>query len=71
MWSSGEEQSIGATVCQITSSEINCPELVDLNDLARRVFDRAYELSFSVKSVNGAIVGVVRDQKRVAQGPKV
>jgi hypothetical protein len=40
--------------------------LVNLNDPARRVFDRAHELTFSVEPVNGAIVRVIRDQERVA-----
>ena len=59
----GEEELICPAVVCRSSTEFNPPELVDDDVLASRVPDRAHKLaSEETKGIDGAIVGVVRDQ---------
>src|ERR1019366_799718 len=68
----GEEELVGAAVVCRTSAEFNSPQLVDADRLAIGVLQRAYKLAGDgIEGVDGAGVGVVRDQQSVAQLSKI
>ena len=55
-----------------SAAELDSPKLIDHNVLAVRVPDRPHELSgYAIEGVDGAAVGVIRDQQSVAEGPKI
>src|SRR5713101_455804 len=68
----GEKELVGPAVVRRSSTEFNPPELVDDAVLAVRVPDRADKLAIEeIKGIDGAVVGVVRNQQSVAQLAKV
>jgi len=68
----GKEELVGPAVACRSSTEFNPPELVNDDVLAVHVPDRADKLAREeTKGIDGAIVGVVRNQQSVAQLSKV
>jgi hypothetical protein len=59
-WASGKEQCVRGAVGSRSASEIDCPELVNVNYGTGSVFDGTHERScLSVERVDGAVVYVV------------
>jgi hypothetical protein len=69
--SSCEEQSVSAAVGRVAPSEIDRPQLIDADELARNIFHRRYEPSIGVEAVDESTVSVVGDQNRIAEPPEI
>src|SRR5579863_3251664 len=70
--SGSEEQLIRLAIVRSAPAELDSPKLVNLNRLACGILDRTYKLpSLEIKSIDGSGVGVVRDQKSIAQRTEI
>ena len=66
-----EEKLVARAIVCCSPTKFNSPKLVDVNRFAIGVLDGAHELPrYAVEGVDSAGVGVVRDQERIASGPK-
>ena|SRR5215467_16019580 len=60
---SGKEQRVRRTVRSCAAAEINGPQLVNVNHLSKRVLHGSDKgAGVWVEGIDGALVGVVRDQ---------
>src|SRR5450631_1501064 len=68
----GKEELVFSAAVGIASAELDAPELIDVDGFAVRVFDRPDKLSTpNVVSVDGAAIGIVRDQQSIAERSEV
>ena len=66
------EQRAAGAIGRFVSTEINRPELVDVDHRAPHVFHGAHERTcLRIECIDGAFIGVIRDQQSVAQRPKI
>ena len=67
-----KEELVRPAVFGRSAPELNSPKLVDRDDLAGRVLNRADVLaSHGIEAVDVAVVGVVRDQQGVAERTEI
>ena len=65
---SGEEKLVGGTIGSETITKLNCPELVYVDHVAIVVPQGANELAGNgIEGIDGAGVGVIRDEQSVAE----